>query len=93
MSEEVLTYARSRNVSRIIIGKPTHARWKDKLFGSPLDEIVRGSGDIDVYVISGDAAEPHKHPATKALRDATGANGSGCGAFSPSRHVRASPDS
>ena len=58
MSEEVITYARSRNVSRIIIGKPTHARWKDKLFGSPLDEIVRGSGDIDVYVIIGDVAEP-----------------------------------
>jgi two-component system sensor histidine kinase KdpD len=61
MSEEILTYARSRNVTRIIVGKPTHARWKDKLFGSPLDEIVRGSGDIDVYVISGDSAEPHRH--------------------------------
>jgi two-component system sensor histidine kinase KdpD len=61
MSEEIITYARSRNVSKIIIGKPTHARWKDKLFGSPLDEIVRGSGDIDVYVISGDIAEPHEH--------------------------------
>src|SRR6185369_8984543 len=65
MSEEILTYARSRNVSRIIIGKPTHARWKDKLFGSPLDELVRGSGDIDVYVISGDVAEPHLHPEPK----------------------------
>jgi two-component system sensor histidine kinase KdpD len=62
VSEEVLTYARSRNVSKIIAGKPTHARWKDKLFGSPLDEIVRGSGDIDVYVISGDVTEPHRHP-------------------------------
>src|SRR5512137_1112460 len=61
MSDEVLTYARSRNVTRIIVGKPTHARWKDKFFGSPLDEIVRGSGDIDVYVISGDPAKPHQH--------------------------------
>jgi len=61
MSDEILTYARSRNVTRIIVGKPTHARWKDKLFGSPLDEIVRGSGTIDVYVISGDATEPHLH--------------------------------
>jgi two-component system sensor histidine kinase KdpD len=61
MSEEILNYARSRNVTRLIVGKPTHARWKDKLFGSPLDEIVRGSGDIDVYVISGDPAERHRH--------------------------------
>jgi two-component system sensor histidine kinase KdpD len=59
MSEEILIYARSRNVTRIIVGKPTHARWKDKIFGSPLDEIVRGSGAIDVYVISGDVTEPH----------------------------------
>ena len=62
MSEEILTYARSRNVSKIIVGKPTHARWKDKLLGSPLDEIVRGSGDIDVYVISGVTGEAHQHP-------------------------------
>ncbi len=68
VSEEVLAYARSRNVSKIIVGKPTHARWKDKIFGSPLDEIVRGSGDIDVYVISGDVMEPHLHPEVKPKR-------------------------
>jgi two-component system sensor histidine kinase KdpD len=65
MSEEILNYARNRNVTRIIIGKPTHARWKDKVFGSPLDEIVRGSGDIDVYVISGDINAPHVHLPSK----------------------------
>jgi two-component system sensor histidine kinase KdpD len=43
-SEEVLSYARYRNVTKIIIGKPTHPRWKDKLFGSMLDELVRGAG-------------------------------------------------
>jgi two-component system, OmpR family, sensor histidine kinase KdpD len=68
MSEEVIRFARSRNVSKIIIGKPTHAHWKDKLFGSPLEEIVRGSGDIDVYVITGDTAEPHIHPETTSWR-------------------------
>jgi two-component system sensor histidine kinase KdpD len=57
-SEEILSYARTRNVTKIIIGKPTHPRWKDKIFGSLLDEVVRGSGDIDVYVISGEVGEP-----------------------------------
>jgi len=57
VSEEILSYARLRNVSKIIVGKPTHPRWKDKVLGSPLDEIVRGSGDIDIYVITGDAPE------------------------------------
>jgi two-component system sensor histidine kinase KdpD len=57
-SEEILNYARSRNVTKIIIGKPTHPRWKDKLFGSLLDDVVRGSGDIDVYIIAGEEGEP-----------------------------------
>ncbi|MGE5855759.1 MAG: DUF4118 domain-containing protein, partial [Syntrophaceae bacterium] len=57
VSDEILSYARLRNVGKIIVGKPTHPRWKDKILGSPLDEIVRGSGDIDVYVITGDAPE------------------------------------
>jgi two-component system sensor histidine kinase KdpD len=68
MSEEILTYARSRNVTRIIVGKPTHPQWKDKLFGSPLDEIVRGSGDIDVYVITGHAGDTHLHQKSVKLR-------------------------
>lgn len=56
-SEEILNYARERNVTKIIVGKPTHPKWKDIVFGSMLDEIVRGSGDIDVYVITGDVGE------------------------------------
>lgn len=64
-SEEILNYARQRNVSRIIAGKPTHPRWKDRLKGSLLDEIVRGSGDIDVYVISGDAGELPTKPGSR----------------------------
>ncbi|WP_420263919.1 DUF4118 domain-containing protein [Candidatus Magnetominusculus dajiuhuensis] len=76
-SEEILHYARSRNVTKIIIGKPAHPRWKDIIFGSMLDEIVRGSGDIDVYVISGDKGQPIPAPAIKskkqklAMRDIT----------------------
>jgi two-component system, OmpR family, sensor histidine kinase KdpD len=61
-SEEILNYARQRNVSKIIVGKPTHPRWKDKLLGSQLDEIVRGSGDIEIYVITGDSAESPVKP-------------------------------
>ncbi|MBI5846362.1 MAG: sensor histidine kinase KdpD [Nitrospirae bacterium] len=67
-SDEILTYARYRNVTKIITGKPTHPRWKDKLFGSMLDELVRGSGDIEVYVISGDSGEPIKGVTAKPGR-------------------------
>ncbi|TAN40338.1 MAG: sensor histidine kinase KdpD [Nitrospirae bacterium] len=66
-SDEILTYARYRNVTKIITGKPTHPRWKDTLFGSMLDELVRGSGDIEVYVISGDSGEPIKGLSVKPV--------------------------
>jgi nucleotide-binding universal stress UspA family protein len=53
-AEEILRYARRRNVSKIVVGKPRHARWKDFVFGSVRDELERGSDEIDVYVISGE---------------------------------------
>ncbi len=54
ISTALLAYARDKNVTRILVGKPTHPRLRDRLRGSLLDELVRGSGDIDVHVISGD---------------------------------------
>ena len=56
-AEEVLAYARAHNATKIVVGKPTHPRWRDRLFGSMLDHVIRGSGDLDVYVITGDVDE------------------------------------
>jgi two-component system sensor histidine kinase KdpD len=50
---ETVRYARQRNVTKIVLGKPTHARWRDALRGSFLDDVVRQSREIDLYVISG----------------------------------------
>jgi two-component system sensor histidine kinase KdpD len=58
MSSAALEFARREGVTRIVIGKPTHPRWRDVLFGSMLEEVVRGSGHIDVHVISGTPEEP-----------------------------------
>jgi len=57
VASPLLAYARRHNVTRLIIGKPTHARVLDRLRGSLLDQVVRASGDIDVHVISGDAEQ------------------------------------
>ena len=54
MSEEILAYARARNVSKIVIGKPARSLWKRILLGSIVDALVRGSGEIDIYVVSGE---------------------------------------
>ena len=55
LTGELLAYARSRNVTKIIVGKPLRSRWKEWLFGSVVDDLVRGSGDIDIYVMTGEA--------------------------------------
>ncbi|HWL88340.1 MAG TPA: sensor histidine kinase KdpD, partial [Polyangiaceae bacterium] len=53
-AEEAMRYAHQRNVTRVVVGKPTHSRWRDRLNASFLDDIVRHSGDVDVYVLSGE---------------------------------------
>lgn len=60
-ADELLAYARMRNISRIVIGKPERPRWKDFLFGSVADDLLRKSGVIDVYVIAGDFGDTEAH--------------------------------
>ncbi len=50
----LLDYARKHNVTKLVVGKPRHSPWRDRLFGSRLDEIIRASGDVDVHVTSGE---------------------------------------
>jgi two-component system, OmpR family, sensor histidine kinase KdpD len=62
VGEVILDFARRRNVSRIVIGKPAHSRWRDRLRGSLLDEIVRGSQGIEVQVIPGGQTTASRAP-------------------------------
>ena len=61
-SLELLRYARAHNVTRMVVGKPLRSRWQELLGGSVVDKLVRQSGDIDVYVISGDDDAPPTQP-------------------------------
>jgi two-component system sensor histidine kinase KdpD len=56
-AEETIRYAHAHNVAKMVVGKPTHPAWRDLWKPSFLNEIVRASGDIDVYVISGNDEE------------------------------------
>jgi len=64
LADEILAYARSRNVSKLVIGKPTRGFWPRLFLGSIVDTLVRGSGEIDIYVISGDGT-PTPTPRTR----------------------------
>jgi two-component system sensor histidine kinase KdpD len=55
-ARELIAFARARNVGKIVVGKTERARWKEVLFGSFIDNLIRESGDIDVYVVRGDDA-------------------------------------
>lgn len=57
VSETVLKYAQEHNVTKIIAGKPLHPRWRDVVFGSVVDDLVRSSGKIDVYIINSDVED------------------------------------
>jgi len=58
--DELLDYARRRNVSKIVVGKSQRSRWQEWLFGSVVYELTRKCGDIDVYVISGDVEQSNR---------------------------------
>jgi two-component system sensor histidine kinase KdpD len=71
LADELIHYARSRNVTKIIVGKPNRPRWKEWLRGSLVYELTRKCGDIDIYVITGD---PEKRSATAAAEPAQSAS-------------------
>jgi two-component system, OmpR family, sensor histidine kinase KdpD len=56
VAASVLQYAHKHNVTKIIAGKPLQPRWKEFLKGSVVDQLIRHSGDIDVYVMTAPAA-------------------------------------
>jgi two-component system sensor histidine kinase KdpD len=57
VAQELLNYARRRNVTKIIVGKPVRSWWKEWIFGSVVSDLVHQSGEIDIYVITGEAGE------------------------------------
>jgi two-component system sensor histidine kinase KdpD len=57
ISKEILKFSRTRNVTKIILGKPARPRWKELLFGSIVNDLARHAGDIDLYVISGEGVD------------------------------------
>jgi len=53
IADEIVKYAQSKNVTKIIIGKTGQPRWRE-FIGKPIvSQVLHRSGDIDVYVIRG----------------------------------------
>ena len=74
IAEEIVKFARQQNIGKIVCGKPIRSRWKDIFYKSPVDELVRRSGDLDIYVITGEPGEQREstyliHPKQIPLSD------------------------
>jgi two-component system sensor histidine kinase KdpD len=62
MSVTILEYAREKNVTKILLGKPTRKGWRRWLLGSVVDTVVREAEDIDVYLLGGERHRPGEAP-------------------------------
>lgn len=55
IGDAILSYARANGVTKIVIGRNIRPPWIDWAFGSLAEYIIRNSGNIDIYVITGQA--------------------------------------
>ncbi len=49
----ILDYARTQNVTKLFVGKTRTPRWQRWLRTGVVEDLLQGSGDIDVYLIQG----------------------------------------
>ncbi len=63
VADTVLAYSRRHNVTKVIVGKPIKSRWQEIFRRSVVDQLVRLSGAIDIYVVTSEAdTSPAKMP-------------------------------
>ena len=68
VADSIVQYAHKHNVTKIIAGKSLRPRWSELLRGSIVDQIIRRSRDIDVYVIIDPAPVPTTTTSVQQLR-------------------------
>lgn len=68
VAEAVIDFARQHNITKIVAGKPLRPRWFEILRGTVIDQIIRNSGQIDVYVVS-EGPEAAQRSAAGSLPD------------------------
>ncbi len=57
--DEIIAHARIHNFSKVVVGKPIKSRWRNFIEGTLSDKIIQKSGNLDVYVVTGQA-EKHE---------------------------------
>jgi two-component system, OmpR family, sensor histidine kinase KdpD len=60
VADALVEYARTRNVTKIVVGKSAESRWKRWLFGTIVDELLERGGEIDICIVSGEGETPQR---------------------------------
>lgn len=58
--KELIAFAKKNGITRIVIGKTPKSRWREILFGSLADGLIRNSDGIEITVISSFIDEPEE---------------------------------
>jgi two-component system sensor histidine kinase KdpD len=62
VAEEILAFARSRNATRVVVGKSQRSRWFELWHGSVVDQLVRSGSGLAVEVAPSGEARPPPSP-------------------------------
>lgn len=54
VADEIVSYAQAHHYTKIIIGKPIKQKLREFLEGTLTDKVIHKSGNIDVYVVTGE---------------------------------------
>jgi two-component system sensor histidine kinase KdpD len=52
VAEALVDYAQHHGITKMVVGKPAKSRWRELLRPPIVDQVIRRSGQIDVFVVS-----------------------------------------
>ena len=73
-AEALLAYASARGVTRILVGRPDTPRWRDRLFGTVVEDLVRGPLRVEVLGTMGEPGARAQPPRAGASLHAVAAD-------------------
>jgi len=74
-ADELLSYARSHNMTKIVVGAPSRPAWLRLFLGSTAEALIKASGEVDVHVVGGGEADDEAEAEAGEARRARGAAG------------------
>lgn len=68
-AEAIVSYAKENHFTKIIVGKALRSPWQAMLKGSLADKIIRKSGYIDVYIVTGEHSRSEENITNRGISD------------------------